>query len=201
MDETIPKKGAFLVPALPLIEEIADKAKATDVIEFLAKLRAGSTSTGPTYKVKVQRFNEGTVSKWIAVRKSIKELWEQNSITSQPDRIANICSILRGESLTGFEEKIDELTNVTLPDGMINTIALSDVIVEAGLNAVAETIFPHRVLETQKLWMQRGMKKPKELSFRKTTSVVGRLNSCLPLFPGGSVADKFNTKEIVELLE
>jgi hypothetical protein len=63
MDETIPKKGAFLVPALPLIEEIADKAKATDVIEFLAKQRAGSTSTGPTYKVKFQRFNKGTASK------------------------------------------------------------------------------------------------------------------------------------------
>jgi hypothetical protein len=74
MDETIPKKREFLVPALPLTEEVADNAKAMDGIEFLAKQRSGSTSTGPTYKVKVQRFNEGTVSKWIAVRKSIKEL-------------------------------------------------------------------------------------------------------------------------------
>jgi hypothetical protein len=45
------------------------------------------------------------------------------------------------------------------------------------------------------------MKKPKELSFRKTASAVGRLNNCLPLFPGGSVSDKFSTTEIVELLE
>ena len=36
MDETIPKKRDFLVPALPLIEEVVEKAKATDVIEFLA---------------------------------------------------------------------------------------------------------------------------------------------------------------------
>ena len=36
MDETIPKKRDFLVPALPLIEEVAEKAKTTDVIEFLA---------------------------------------------------------------------------------------------------------------------------------------------------------------------
>jgi hypothetical protein len=201
MNETIPKKRDFLVPALPLIEEVVDKAKAMDVIEFFAKQCAGSISTGPTYKVKVQRFNKGTVSEWIAVRKSIKELWDQNSITSQPDRIANICSILRGKSLTGFEEKIDKLTNIMLPDGTVTTVALSDVIVEAGLNTVAETIFPHRALETQKLWMRRGMKKPKELSFRKTASAVGRLNNCLPLFPGGSVADKFSTTEIVELLE
>jgi hypothetical protein len=40
MNETIPKKRDFLVPALPLIEEVADKAKAMDVIEFLAKQRS-----------------------------------------------------------------------------------------------------------------------------------------------------------------
>jgi hypothetical protein len=45
------------------------------------------------------------------------------------------------------------------------------------------------------------MKKSKELSFRKTASVVGRLNNCLPLFPGGSDLDKFCTTEIVELLK
>ena len=109
MDETIPKKRDFLVPALPLIEEVAEKAKSTDVIEFLAKQRAGSNTSGPTYKVKVQHFNEGTVSEWIAIRKAIKELWIQNNIVSQADRVANISSILRGESLTGFEEKIEEL--------------------------------------------------------------------------------------------
>ena len=105
MDETIPKKRDFLVPALPLVEEPAEKARTTDVIEFLAKQRAGSTVNGPTYKVKVQRFNEGTVSERIAIRKAIRELWAQNNIMSQPDRVANICSILRGESLMGFKGK------------------------------------------------------------------------------------------------
>ena len=83
----------------------------------------------------------------------------------------------------------------------MNAIPLSEDIVEGGLNAVAETIFPHRALETQKLWMRRGMKKPKELTFRKTASAVGRLNNCLPLFPGGSELNKCSTNEIVELLE
>ena len=124
-----------------------------------------------------------------------------NNFVSQPDRVANICSILRGESLTGFEEKIEELCDPTLPDGTQDSIALSDKIIKLGLNAVAETIFPHRALETQKLWMRRGMKKPKELSFRKTASAFGRLSNCLPLFPTGSETDQFSTLEIAELLE
>jgi hypothetical protein len=45
------------------------------------------------------------------------------------------------------------------------------------------------------------MKKPRELSFRKTASAVGRLNNCLSYFPGASEADKFNKTEVVELLE
>ena len=80
---------------------------------------------------------------------------------------------------------------------MVTTVALDNVIVEAGLDAVTETIFPHRALETQKAWMRRGMKKLKELSFRKTASAVGRLNNCLPHFPYGSVFDKFSTREMV----
>jgi hypothetical protein len=201
MDETIPKKKAYLVPPLPLVEEATDSERKTEIIEFVLKQRAGSNATAPSYKLKVQRFCEGTVGEWIAVRKAIKELWTQNSIASQADRIANISAILRGESLTGFEEKIEELTHTTAEDGTVTTINLSEEIVEKGLNAVAETVFPFRALETQKLWMRRGMKKPRDLSFRKTAAAVGRLNNCLPLFPKGSESDKFSTTELVELLE
>ena len=45
MNDTIPKKAMFLIPPLPLIKETKDKdekPKATDVIEFLLKQRAGA---------------------------------------------------------------------------------------------------------------------------------------------------------------
>jgi hypothetical protein len=66
MNHTIPKKTTFLVPPLSLVEEPKDKdenPKATNVIEFVLKQRAGSTSTAPTYKQKVMRFCKGTVTK------------------------------------------------------------------------------------------------------------------------------------------
>ncbi len=50
MNESIPKKTLFLVPPLPLVEDAKDKdekPKATDVIEFVLKQRAGSTATAP----------------------------------------------------------------------------------------------------------------------------------------------------------
>ena len=106
MDNPVPKKIAFLVPPLPLIEEAEEDSKSTDVIEFLLKQRAGSGATAPSYKLKVHRFQEGTVGQWIAVHISISELWVQNSLVSQTDRLANIKAILCGELLTVFEAAI-----------------------------------------------------------------------------------------------
>jgi hypothetical protein len=51
MNDTIPKKATFLVPPLPLVEEPKDKddkPKATNLIEFILKQQADSTSTAPT---------------------------------------------------------------------------------------------------------------------------------------------------------
>jgi hypothetical protein len=49
--------------------------------------------------------------------------------------------------------------------------------------------------------MNRGMKKPIELSTRKTAAAISRINNCLPLFPLGTQDSKFSEQELVGLLE
>jgi hypothetical protein len=92
-----------------LVEVAKDKdekpKKATDVIKFMLKQRAGSTATAPTYKLKVTRFCEGTVAEWIDFWKAISELWRQNCITNTHNRVANICTPLHRGLLTSFKEK------------------------------------------------------------------------------------------------
>ena len=148
MNNNIPKKTMFLIPPLPLIEETKDKdekPKATEVIEFLLKQRAGSSGKASTYKLKVTRFCEGTVSEWIKFREAIAELWRQNSITEVPDKITSITSIIRGNLLTGFEEKIQELTTLTNDDGEIEVLEATDKTVTESLNAVAQMVFPFSI--------------------------------------------------------
>jgi hypothetical protein len=62
MNETIRKKTTFLVLPFPFVKEDKDKdkkPKATDVIEFLLKQRAGSNATAATYTLKVKDFTKG----------------------------------------------------------------------------------------------------------------------------------------------
>jgi hypothetical protein len=101
----------------------------------------------------------------------------QNGITNAQDSVASICTILRGDSQTGFEEKIKELTTSTDSTGETLTITICDKTVEEGLNAFAQMIFPFRALETQKQWMQQCMQKPKELPIQKTAAAVKMLKS------------------------
>ena len=90
MNDTIPRKAMFLVAVLPLIEEIREKPKSTEIVQFLLKQRAGSTGTGHTYKLNVVRFCDGTVGEWLEVRKAISEQWIQNSIDGPQDRVSSV---------------------------------------------------------------------------------------------------------------
>jgi hypothetical protein len=200
--EPIPRKMSYLVPSLTLVEEVPEDANSTEGISYLLKQRANSTAaTATTYKMHVHRFDEGTVQQWIILRGKLDEIWTQNAVTGPTDQLATVRSILRGESLTCFNAYIEENSTTTNEQGVVTNVALTNAGVLDGLHAVAETVFPFRSLSNQKLWMRRGMKKPKELSFRKTAAAVGRLNNSLPLFPSATAADKFSDDEIVELLE
>jgi hypothetical protein len=127
--------------------------------------------------------------------------WRQNGITNTQDRVANISTILQGDSLNSFKEKIQELTTSTGDTGETVTIEITDETVSESLNAIAQMGFPFRALETQKQWMQRCMQRPKELSIWKTVAAVGRLNNSLPLFLNGRESDKFTHGGILEILE
>ena len=152
---------------------------------------------GTKYKKAVRKFKEGTLQQWVDLVKDLKEIWKQNGIEEGSDRVATIRSLVKGESGTAFETALDDLK--TSEGDKEETITKEYV--ESALKAVAMTVFPHRAFEIQRLWMNRRMFKPVELTTRQTSAAINRLNNSLPLLPGGSEGPKFTENEIVELLE
>jgi Tfp pilus assembly protein PilE len=127
----------------------------------------------------------------------------QNAIAGGTDRASTARALLRGKSLTSFEASIEESRrNNDEEDGVIGAPLPTDVVVvDAALTVVATTVFPHRALEIQRLWMNRGMRKPYELTTRKTAAASMRINNALPLFPGGTEASKFSNAKVIGLLK
>ena len=73
--------------------------------------------------------------------------------------------------------------------------------VDEALEAVGASVFPHRALENQKLWMRRHMKKPSHMAYRTLQAKVLQINSFLPAFPGATAADRFSASDLLGVLE
>jgi hypothetical protein len=188
----IPKKTPTpntLRLVLPLIAEksttVEDNKTRFITIELCARVNA---PTGfATYKKYIRKFEEGTAQEWIDLHRDIQEVWVLNTITGGTDMASTARALLRGESLTSFEAFLEEgKRNDDEEDGAL--LPIDVVMVDTALTAVAITVFPHRALEIQRLWMNRGMRKPYELTTRKTVAAITQINNALPLFPGGTDA-------------
>jgi len=193
--QPIPKKSEFLKPALPLDFDAkkTDEEESRDYVTMSLRTSIGQET--PTYKKKLYRFYDGTPYEWLTTMEDMGELWRQNSITAGDEQLASARTILRGEALNVFDAEMAEL------QGKPGFILHTPETINCGLKAVTKSVFPHRALETQKLWMRRGMKKPQNMATRRFAAIVTKINSYLPLFPTGKKADLFSPEEVVELIE
>jgi hypothetical protein len=202
----IPKKNPApntLKPVLPLIIEksksVKDDKSRFITIELRARVNAPASSA--TYKKYINKFEEGSAQEWIDLQRGIQEIWTQNSITRGTDRALTARALLCGESLTSFEASLDEARRNEVDSVASAPLQIESKMVNTAMAAVATTVFPHRALEIQRLWMTRGMRKPYEMTTRKTAAAITRINNALPLFPGGTDTSKFSDAEVVGLLE
>jgi hypothetical protein len=204
IEKTIPRKSSYLYPCLPLeASDKEDRKEESDYVTFTLKVRAGQTGTSaPSYKMKVAKFEDGTPTEWIEVMNALEEVWKQNSLTSASDRQASVKTILRKDALTAFEASIDEdLEPEEDADEGTPKIQLTTEMIDDALVSVAENIFPHRALEIQKIWMKRQIRKPKSMPVRKMIAIITKMNNSLARFPEADETDKFDTRELLEIIE
>jgi hypothetical protein len=121
---------------------------------FRLKVRAGTGSMAPSYKMKVAKFEDGTPAEWIDVLDALEEIWKHNSMITATDREASIKTILREDALTAFESSIDD-SRAQYEDAEddASDIVLDNAMIDTALTDVSKNICPHRALEIQKLWM------------------------------------------------
>jgi hypothetical protein len=136
---------------------------------------------------------EGTPQQWIDLIWDVEEIWTQNSVNGLSDRTSTIRALLKGESLTAFDTALEDVRVDPDPNVQALVPLTVDHIGQA-MESVATTVFPHRALEIQKLWMNRGMRKPCILSTCKTAAAISKISNSLPLFPLGNQDSKLLTK-------
>jgi hypothetical protein len=152
-------KPSPLQPVLPLVPKTLptkeqDKSK---FISFELKSRAGQPAGSTTYKKFVRVFKEGMPQQWINLIHDLEEIWTQNSVNGPTDRVLTIRNLLEGESLTAFDKALEDVRVDPDPDEQAPLQLTLEHIIDS-MDQVADTVFPHRALEIQKLWMNQGMR-------------------------------------------
>jgi hypothetical protein len=69
------------------------------------------------------------------------------------------------------------------------------------MDQVADAVFPHCALEIQKLWINRGMRKPIDMTTCKTAAAIMKIKNSLPPFPLRTNESKFSDQELVGLIK
>ena len=194
LEEEKSKKAAMLTPSLPLEEREPIDVDKTSTISFTLKVRPGGNNEH-TYKKTLRLFHEGSPFDWLLTMRDLREVWTQNSINGLTDRAAIVRAVLRDDALAQFATSLEAQRKEAADN------QLTVEMVEAALSAVSASVFPHRALENQKLWMRRHMKKPVGMSFRSLQAKVVQINQYLPAFPEASEEDKFGESELLGILE
>jgi hypothetical protein len=143
-------------------------------------------------------FEEGSPQQWLELIEEVRRIWTQNSTTEGFDRAATLRAVLKGESLVAFEAALDDAR--TDPE-TAEQAEIDEEHVEEAIDQVTKTIFPHRALELQQLWMERYMRKPEDMTTRKMASAITRINNYLPMFPDATAESKFPEAKLIGLLE
>ena len=187
---------SYLTPCIPLEDNEPIDVDRTQLITYTLKIRPNGANDH-TYKKALRLFSTGNAMEWIETMKDIKEVWTQNSVGGPHDRAAIVKTVLRDEALSHFEIGLEVLRQGPMGERMDMTAEL----VNRALDYVSQSVFPHRALETQKLWMRRHMRKPMKMKYRLFQARVLKINKYLPYFPGGDEDSKFSAKDLLEMLE
>ena len=106
-----------------------------------------------------------------------------------------------GESLAHFEKKAESFVEVDVEAETENRHETAENF-DLALQAVTETVFPKKALTTQKRYMRRIMRKPKDMRTRDYCARYAELNKYLEDFPPfRGKAQVLPEDEILEHLE
>ena len=187
-----------ILPLIPKVIDAKDQDK-TKLIQLEVKDHAGEVGS-KTYKRYIRIFEEDSAQEWIELIQNMRIIWNQNGTVGGRDRAAQFRAALAGDSLSTFDSYIDDQR--LNPDPVDPTpIPYTPEMVENAIQAVSANVFPFQALENQKRWMQRELKKPKDMLARKFSSQLTRLNNSLPFFPDGDESSTFDEKELTAIME
>ena len=135
-------------------------------------------------------FSTGTVEEYIKIKRKLSKVSDGLNATTGPQKYILACSIFHGTAATTFNSAAHGLTETS--DNFATV-----------MNTVTRSIFPPRAAQTQKRYMRRFLRKPKDIGIHEHVAQVTELNEYFEeyLNDAGNRIDPIPDDEILDNLD
>ena len=182
----IPRKNrktsnGFLPPPI-LLERPEPKDLEKDYCMTFKLKTNPRSSTSPEYSLNMPYFCYGSPEEWPKFLMNLKRLFEGQNVAAGSQKFATARRLLIGESLSLFEQKA---RTFILTDNERRELDEQETAenFELAMRAVTTKAFPLKALNTQKRYMKKVLRKPKEMRVCDFLARFKELNKYLEEFP------------------
>ena len=178
----------YVTPPIGLHRPAKKDLRKDEVLEFT--LRTNPTvEASPSYKLTVPFFSRGTPEELLLLIKNLRKVISGQNATNGASRYALTRRILQGDALAAFNKAAEDQGTETNEH------------FEEALKGLISHVFPTKALTTQKRYMRRFLRKPREMKIREFMNRVVEINEYLPMFPPYEEDSKLSNEEIMDIAE
>ena len=162
----------FAPPPIPFERAAVKDMEKDQYLSLKLKSIPGRT-TSSEYTLNVRYFQSGTAEEWIKFTQNLNHVFVGQSLSTRPNKFSMTRRLLVGDSLSHFDKKASTLLDDEgNPDESLENYKLT-------MRVVTETIFNKKALLTQKRYMRRILRKPKDISTSAYCTGLSELNKYL----------------------
>lgn len=183
-------RNKFPEPPIPLIQPKQECAKKDEMTKLELKSKPEDDKSVAMHSVSICHHGHGTPAQWLHFQKDFKRILKGQNIKESGDTHRMMQNLPRGDdALHVFNNKASELGNET------------DEHFKLSLNTLTAHIFLLPALVKQKCYMQRHMRKLREMTTREHGTQIVKMSEELVMCPNFLAGDKFDDDELMDVHE
>ena len=178
-----------IVPVIPLVRPETKSSLGKGDYTVIKCKTTPNAANSATYDLPIPYFRSGSTEEFLKWKRNVNRALTGQGITDGPGKYNLTRKLLDGDALMVFNVKATQLGNETNQH------------YEQVMQALAEHVFPIKALQTQKRFMRRFLRKPRDMKARDFVSRVCEINEMLNQFPGADGAGSLPQDELLDLME
>ena len=178
-----------IVPVIPLSRPEAKGTLGKGDYTVIKCKTTPNSANSATYDLPIPYFRSGSTEEYLKWKRNVNRALTGQGISDGPGKYNLTRKLLDGDALMVFNVKATQIGSET------------NAHYEEVMDALTAHVFPIKALQTQKRFMRRFLRKPREMKARDFVSRVCEINEMLNQFPGANGAGSLPQDELLDLME